>query len=65
MPSLFKALTTTFFVMSAVILSICFMEIADDNLPQNELLLFGVMVFVGITGCISAAVILTTNNSKG
>ena len=53
--TIFKALSTAFFVMCAVILIICYMEVMDE-LPHNDVILYGLMLCVAITGCIGAAV---------
>lgn len=62
--TIFKALSTTFFVMCSVILIICYMEVMDE-LPHNEVMLYGIMLCVAITGCIGAAVGVSMINSKG
>ena len=60
----FKALSTAFFVMIAVILIICFMEVADE-LKHNDFILYGIMICIAITGCIGAAVGVSMINDKG
>jgi hypothetical protein len=60
----FKALSSAFFIMIAVILIICFMEVMDE-LPYNEVMLYGIMICVAITGCIGAAVGINLINDKG
>lgn len=64
MSTLLKAFSTAFFVMCAVVLIICFMEVADE-LPHNDFMLYGIMLCVAITGCIGAAVGINTINDKG
>lgn len=64
MSILFKSLIVTFFTMTAVVLTICFMEVMDE-LPHNELMLYGIMICVAITGCIGAAVSVSTIKEKG
>jgi hypothetical protein len=64
MSILFKSLSVTFFVMTAVVLTICFMEVMDE-LPHFDLMLYGIMVCVGITGCVGAAVGISTIKEKG
>ena len=60
----FKALSTAFFVMCAVILIICYMEVMDE-LPYNEVMLYGIMICIAITGCIGAAVSINLIKDKG
>ena len=60
----FKALSTAFFVMIAVILIICYMEVVDE-LKHNDVYLYGIMICVAITGCIGAAVGINTVKDKG
>jgi hypothetical protein len=62
--TIFKAFSTAFFVMCAVILIICFMEVGDE-LKHNDFMLYGIMLCVAITGCIGAAVSVNMINSKG
>lgn len=64
MSTLLKALSTAFFVMCAVILIICYMEVIDE-LPHNDVYLYGLLLCVAITGCIGAAVGINTINDKG
>lgn len=64
MSILFKSLGVTFFVMTSVILIICFMEVMDE-LPHFDLMLYGIMICVAITGCIGAAVGISTIKEKG
>jgi hypothetical protein len=62
--TIFKAFSTAFFVMCAVILIICFMEVGDE-LNHTDFMLYGIMLCVAITGCIGAAVGVNMINSKG
>ena len=64
MSTLLKALTTAFFVMCAVVLIICFMEVADE-LKHADFMLYGIMICFAITGCIGAAVGISLIKDKG
>lgn len=64
MSTLLKAFSTAFFVMCAVILIICFMEVADE-LKHADFMLYGIMLCISLTGCIGAAVGITLIDNKG
>lgn len=64
MSNFLKALTVTFFIMCAVILIICFMEVIDE-LSHTDVMLYGIMICVAVTGCIGASVSISMINSKG